>query len=913
VPKRRGRIALLIDSIDEAYQGTVLSGVLDAARAAEVGVLCFCGGVLAGKEAGAEQRNAVYELVDAHTVDGLIVMSGAIGNVVGAAEMSAFCASFRPMPVVSVAAALEGVPSVVVDDDAGMREAVAHVVTAHGRSRFAFVRGPQANQEAERRYRVFREVLAEYDLPVHPDCVVGGTFERASGEESVAVLLDERRVDVDAIVAASDEMAIGAVRALAARGVRVPEDIAVIGFDDVEAARFCLPPLTTVRQPLHEQGRVATELLLAQLRGERVPERVLLHTALVTRRSCGCGPDAIGVAWSAGEPSARATDLAAVQEAVTRDVVKAFGASPRSSESQACARTVAALVAELGGATGEFLRAFEDVLRERLEVGDPIGPWQDGLTVLRRAALAPADAAQRPSIEELLHTARKLAARYAELAQADRLARAEQLARSIDETSGALATSFDRSALMANLGEQLPRLGIERAYFAVYRERASGPKISRLLFAVDADGPRSVTDSSYPSKWLVPDGILPERRLDFVVQPLFFEREPLGVALLELGPRAGHVHERLRDHISAALKGSDLVQRVIEHDRQRQRLLRHVLDVTPDMQRVQPLADLYPKILSHSLAMLDTYRGPSRERDSSLPPRLRGGLLASVEGGAMIVRASTDPRQIGQRIVDCLDADQLARVQAALERCAVESGEKSVVIPLRAGDVTLAIVHMDAAGASLPDAELLSTLANQASAAIRSTQLYELAALDSLTGAHTRRFFDDWVLREVKAARRSPAPMSLLMIDMDGMKLINDGAGHLAGDQALAAVSKALRESTRPSDLVGRFGGDEFVVLLPRTGARAAEKVAQRMIDTLARRDAQPQLRISIGASTLPSCPPMAPIPAIPSPEYLRQTVDDLLKHADEALYRAKRQGGMRVCSGRASTWAEITDSARRD
>ena len=72
------------------------------------------------------------------------------------------------------------------------------------------------------------------------------------------------------------------------------------------------------------------------------------------------------------------------------------------------------------------------------------------------------------------------------------------------------------------------------------------------------------------------------------------------------------------------------------------------------------------------------------------------------------------------------------------------------------------------------------------------------------------------------------------MIDMDGMKQINDTGGHLAGDRALATVGKALRESTRPTDLVGRFGGDEFVVLLPRTGTRAADRVAHRVIRALA-------------------------------------------------------------------------------
>src|SRR5436190_2039952 len=83
-------------------------------------------------------------------------------------------------------------------------------------------------------------------------------------------------------------MALGVVEALRERGRRVPEDVAVVGFDDIPETRFATPPLTTVRQPLYEQGRRAAQLVLAALRGQALPTQVSLPTELVPRRSCGC-------------------------------------------------------------------------------------------------------------------------------------------------------------------------------------------------------------------------------------------------------------------------------------------------------------------------------------------------------------------------------------------------------------------------------------------------------------------------------------------------------------------------------------------------------------------------------------------------------------------------------------------------
>ena len=158
-----------------------------------------------------------------------------------------------------------------------------------------------------------------------------------------------------------------------------------------------------------------------------------------------------------------------------------------------------------------------------------------------------------------------------------------------------------------------------------------------------------------------------------------------------------------------------------------------------------------------------------------------------------------------------------------------------MIIPLRVGELTVGVIFLRLTVVPPPqDLELLKIFANQATVSIQNMQLYEMAALDPLTGVYARRFFERWILREVRAAFRSRQPLAVVLLDLDDLKGINDTAGHLAGDQALVTMGKLLRQLTRESDIVARYGGDEFVVILPQTTADEAERVGARILSCLA-------------------------------------------------------------------------------
>ena len=190
------------------------------------------------------------------------------------------------VPAVLVGRPAGPLPASWVDADnrGGARAAVAHLA-ARGRRRIATITGPLDMGVGLDRLDGYRDGLAAAGLAAGPGLVEPGDFTEEAGAAAMARLLARPGPPVDAVFVASDLMAAGALRALRAAGRRVPEEVAVVGFEDSAVARYTQPPLTTVRQPIEEMGRQAARLLLAKVAGEATGMHLVLDTELVVRAS----------------------------------------------------------------------------------------------------------------------------------------------------------------------------------------------------------------------------------------------------------------------------------------------------------------------------------------------------------------------------------------------------------------------------------------------------------------------------------------------------------------------------------------------------------------------------------------------------------------------------------------------------
>ncbi len=574
--RRIRRIGLLVDWLEDEYQNKVLAGVDAEAQANGVSLFCLTGGVLRSPFRFGARRNFIFELAGPECVDGLVVMSGTLGNYVGPSKLARYCERYRPLPMCSIGVPLTGIPSVLVDNAAGMREAIVHLIEHHGYRRIAFIRGPGVNEEAEDRYRVYREVLAEHELPFNPDLVSLGNFQASSGGEAIRVMLDERHVSFDAVVAANDFMAIGALEALMARGYRIPQDIAIVGFDDIREGRFSPAPLTTVRQPLDRQGKQALELVLAQLEGEVVEDHIVLQTELVRRQSCGCSSHEFPerpIPELSGQDVTITEVFDLCHANILADVTQAIWSSSPDLDVSVGTDIVNAFRQDLeGGDAGRFLSTLDSAAYSAGETGGNVDAWQAVVSILRRYVMPALEQrpAERRRAEEIWHDARVLIGSIAERAQARKRLQAEQWSRALRKSGEVLFTSLDVASVMTTVEEQIPKLGIHSAYLATFDE---GLERARLMLAYDKEG-RGVerrVGEVFRANRLVPEDLLAEdQRQTFVVEPLFFESEQLGYVLFEMGPNEGVVYETLRDQIASALKGALLVHQLVEETARRE-------------------------------------------------------------------------------------------------------------------------------------------------------------------------------------------------------------------------------------------------------------------------------------------------------------------------------------------------------
>ncbi|ANS75389.1 LacI family transcriptional regulator [Paenibacillus yonginensis] len=268
---RTNTIALILTDLSGPYYSELIRSVQDVA-------LSNGYDLIACSSMGGKDSTAVKFLREKR-VDGAIVLAH---NITDDILLSSASAAF-PIVVMDRKTTGEGLISVVVDGEQGGYDATRHLIEL-GHRQIAYISGPSNSFDNALRYQGFLRAMREAGLEEKAKWRLGGSFIREGGYKATKMMMMQGELPT-AVFYANDEMAVGGIKALEEGGVSIPDEISVIGFDDIQLAEYVHPALTTIHQPMHESGSLAGHLLFQMLNGEEVNEAYKLKVELIRRNS----------------------------------------------------------------------------------------------------------------------------------------------------------------------------------------------------------------------------------------------------------------------------------------------------------------------------------------------------------------------------------------------------------------------------------------------------------------------------------------------------------------------------------------------------------------------------------------------------------------------------------------------------
>ena len=606
--QKRKTIAVLGAQLRRAWGGEFMEGVLNSARANDVNVIFFMGGKPAAindRQTG-EKSYGLYDLVKPQQLDG-ILLSADVAHGLSQKEIEEFCSFFAPLPMVSFAVQSQGVASVIADNNGGMRAIVRHLIEEHQFQRIAFVRGPAEQIEAEQRYRAFLDEMKAHNIYFDKHLLAEGDYSTESGRAAVRTLLDERGMAVQAIVASNDRMAFGVLEALQERGVKVPDSIAITGFDDVSEAQSMGVPLTTVRQSFEEAGAHAFATLMKRINGEEVEQVNLLPSNLVLRWSCGCLPESIHRSIVLPKEVARTGRLENKRQAAILALLSAVGIPEGDSATDhyedVFGRTWDVFLASLRDTdkSDAFLKMVQTSVETLQQHGYGFNAGHDLISTFRKYALGGISSNTTTlRAENLFQQARMLVGELSQRAQAYRRLQFEKQEDLLNNFSFSMASAMSLEAVGEAIARHFPTLGMERWYVMFYGDMDAPGSVSspppqdyRLLMQYEGRQFQLPNERAMLGTGrLTPRGKTPEnRRYDAVVMPLSLGSNRFGFMWAEMGPEDWDIYVRVRNLLSSALLRISLVLQRERAQKEVERLLSEAHERAEELGRARDVAE----------------------------------------------------------------------------------------------------------------------------------------------------------------------------------------------------------------------------------------------------------------------------------------------------------------------------------
>jgi DNA-binding LacI/PurR family transcriptional regulator/signal transduction histidine kinase len=543
----------------------MMAGILKAAQKYDASIIQF-GGL--GKDIGEKElRRAIktlLEIIKEQNLDGLMFLGWLQFISVNPQDFL----GYLKIPLFSLGAGFSNIPSVITDGGICLREQLIHLIQVHQCRKIAFISPVHLNEVLEdNRVRIYKEVMREYGI-YDPRLMVTATELSSAGidlvlraKQATTILFDERKQTYDAIVSSYNDETINILAELKKRGIKVPDDMKLAGYEDDDFAKYAEVPITTVYFPFWELGYYGCERFIQMLTGpdKNIPFSTYVPGRIILRRSCGCISNSVNLAGA--EPELlHQKGLRIDQTQIYQQISQKFPEAEFDA-----AGLCGTFIADLESRTNSrFLQALEEQLVIYQQQHTDASGIEDFISSLRKLVLPHLMDEKKDLVwaENIWHQARITIEEKAVNLLGLQELKTNQLNQMLHKISQELITTFHTQKLMDILELSLPALNIPSCYLFLFTPGQEVFNDAVMVFKyIDNRRIHLTEDSSTSLKDLL-HNIPQDRRYILFSYLLSVSDEYLGVVLFEPGPLDERIYFTLSVLLSTALKGAILVERL---------------------------------------------------------------------------------------------------------------------------------------------------------------------------------------------------------------------------------------------------------------------------------------------------------------------------------------------------------------
>jgi len=772
------------------------------------------------------------------------------------------------IPVVLTSNVIPGfdAPTAMPDNAGGARAAVEHLIE-HGHTRIGFA-GNLVQSDMRERYESYQETLIAHGLEPDPSYIFVANNNVEIGGREVANTLMARGMPVTALFAVTDRNAIGLIETLTAAGYTLPEDLAIVGFDDVERGWFITPALSTINQHFDEMGALSARLLLDEIAGKHLGEvRVDTPSTFVPRDSCGC---------NGGQPVSHAVsrpvhlDLAAAdamrkarERLLAAGAIRGLGALPAHRQ-ESLLNGMGMLAdavdeAVLGGhqIRVEHIRKGEIEIRRHQPVPELVQDVMAAITtyILDLDESSAADQGETRRI--LAGCVARIASEFSQIQAGAASQRTVDIEGTLREQYDLSVELLERDGADAKELKWLRHTHVRTACLGLW-EGAPADRLLKIVGVYDETSALTglrgteIPVRNFPPAEIVRAADPAEQEACFVI-PVKGRGVDWGVLSV-----IGTIDTRSASGQETYDHWASLLTIALEQER-----------LNEDLYRSEERYSLASNATNDGLWDWDVTTGLTyySERCRHLLGLRAGGDLPNGPDAWMSSVHPDDKPALKDAIQTGISRARPFEVEARV-RGAI-GGYRWMLYraqPVPGPDASDAAIRVVG---SVTDIHARKELEDR----LRLGALY-----DEVTGLPNRRMFVDrltWTIAQVH--RSGKGSYAVVFLDLDGFKLVNDSLGHLVGDELLVKVAERLRRGLRTVDTAARFGGDEFAVLLYDIEPDAVLATVERIQEEIARPVRLHGTELAITASV-----------GVATSSTGYRNAEDVLRDADTAMYHAK-------------------------